>query len=119
MNTDAQIELPIATQEREVTAEDKEILRAALDSARQQWLFANAVCRRIWEQSGETWSTVKVNLVGAAMEGRVISGAKGYKLIDHATPEEIEHFLNRETSRARHIEKRVIETRQMAHKIFG
>lgn len=49
----------------------------------------------------------------------VISGQKGYKHLEHATTEEINHFANWMESQARHMTQRAETVRRNAHRIFG
>lgn len=55
----------------------------------------------------------------AAASEWVISGQKGYKHLDHATAEEIDHSANWLISQGRKMIKRGVAQRRNAHKIFG
>jgi len=54
-----------------------------------------------------------------ACGGCIISGRKGYKHIDHATTEEVDHFCNQMESQARRMLDRSCRTRTLAHRIVG
>jgi hypothetical protein len=49
----------------------------------------------------------------------IISGQKGYKHLEHATAEEINHFCNWMESQAAQMTKRAENLRRNAHRIFG
>lgn len=49
----------------------------------------------------------------------IISSGKGFKHIDHATADEIRHFLNDLLSRARALAQRHARIRRRAHRIIG
>jgi hypothetical protein len=49
----------------------------------------------------------------------IISSARGFQHIEHATPEEIRHFLNDLLSRARAMARRYAAVRRRAHAIIG
>lgn len=49
----------------------------------------------------------------------IISSHKGFRHIEHATAEEIRHFLNDMLSRARALGRRYAAVRRRAHRIIG
>lgn len=49
----------------------------------------------------------------------IISSHKGFRHIEHATAEEIRHFLNDMLSRARALGRRYAAVRRRAHKLIG
>ena len=49
----------------------------------------------------------------------IISGNKGYKHADHATPEELAHSSNRLISQGREMIKRGLRIRRYAHRRIG
>lgn len=55
----------------------------------------------------------------ASKSERIISGQKGYKHIERATAEEINHACNWMESQAKKMGERASALRRNAHKIFG
>jgi len=51
--------------------------------------------------------------------GRIISGNKGYRLIEHATPEERKHAARRLISQGKKMTRRGIKIMRRAHQIEG
>lgn len=49
----------------------------------------------------------------------VISGQKGYKHLEHSTPEEISHFINWMESQGKKMIGRAERMRRNAHAVFG
>ena len=52
-------------------------------------------------------------------DGRIISGNRGYRLIEHATPEERKHAANRLLSQGRKMTNRAIRILRRTHQIEG
>ena len=55
----------------------------------------------------------------ASASGNIIVGQRGYKAIEHATPEEINHCCSWLESQAKKMSERACRLRSNAHKIFG
>lgn len=49
----------------------------------------------------------------------VISGQRGYRHVDLATPEEIRHFIRWMESQAKRMTQRALRTQRRAHKLIG
>lgn len=55
----------------------------------------------------------------ASQSANVLSGQKGYKHVEHATAEEVDHAANWLISQGKKMIKRGIAVRKNAHRIFG
>ena len=95
---------------------------ADADVAWLEKLLQGAAC---WMTAGDIMQTVVGRLndrdVRALAEqtDRVISGQKGYKHIEHGSPEEIAHSANRLISQGKKMIKRGIGQRRAAHGRIG
>jgi hypothetical protein len=65
------------------------------------------------------WDERTVRAYAEASDGFIISGQKGYKHIDHATPEEIHHTTAWMESQAKKMAQRAQSIRRRAHQLVG
>jgi len=86
-----------------------------------KWRKSTEMMDEIFTRSGgqTEWSGAKINSLAAAACPRIISGDLGYKLTEHATPAEVDHFCNQMRGRGQAMVERAEKTRRFAHKIFG
>jgi len=77
------------------------------------WLRANVIC---WLTG---WTDPRQVRELAEASDCVISGQLGYKHLQHATPEEQDHFYNWMGSQARKMWRRVQRVRRRAHQLVG
>lgn len=94
-------------------------LISVLESAGQAWTLAPELVAVVCAQTAVKWDTKKISHLAEASEGHIISGQLGYKLLRHATPEEVRHFLNMMSSKRDAINARLLKTQKLAHQIFG
>lgn len=78
------------------------------------WLTAEMIC----QASGERVTDRQVRACASASDA-VISGARGYRHVEKATPEEIRHFIRDMESRAGELQRRAVATRRRAHALIG
>lgn len=67
---------------------------------------------RHWFKGREGWNDRELRAVAAASDGRIISGQRGYCLLDDATVEEANHFISWMRSQAAQMNKRAAETQR-------
>ncbi len=111
-------EAPVQMELYRVAAEDPNVgwLEKYLE-ATAEWLSAGqlaVIAGRGDGEQGRRW-------VRALAEGSewVISGQKGYKHLEHATAEEIGHFVNWMESQARRMIARAERIRRNGHRVVG
>lgn len=114
INEPSQLELGGATAEA-APSEDLRLLIALLEVG--GWVKSDDLIRmaRSWDRD---WTrTVINNLAASSVE--IISSALGYKLVKHATADEVRHFLNSMESRAKAEMERAAAVRKRARQILG
>ena len=79
-----------------------------------RWLTA----ADIFELSGKMVDDRRVRKLASA-SGWIISGDSGYKHLEHATPEQIEHATSRLESQAKQMAERAGLIRRNAHRRIG
>lgn len=90
-------------------------------SSRPDWYSAARLACLLPSTDGQTLNLGdrEIRAAAEAAKGQIISGQKGYKHIQHATPEEVSHFVNWMESQAKRMIARAQAARQTAHKLFG
>jgi hypothetical protein len=81
------------------------------------WLTANEIL--LIKNQPQTESNRRILRALASESIWIVSGQKGYKHIEHATAEEIDHAANWLESQAKKMSVRACALRSNAHKIFG
>jgi hypothetical protein len=98
------------------------------ESANVQWLEGILRERRDWLTAAEllglvhkppTDSNKRQLRILANASNCLITGQRGFKHVEHSTPEEIEHFTNWMRHQAREMAERAERVRKKAHEIFG
>ena len=84
---------------------------------RRDWLTAAQILQ-LSCLDGTDSATRQIRLLANASVW-IISGQKGYKHLEHATAEEINHFCNWMESQAKAMADRAESVRRNAHRIFG
>ena len=84
---------------------------------RKGWMTAAQILQLIDREETDTQKR-QLRHIAQASEW-IISGQKGYKHIEHATAEEISHFVNWMESQATEMTRRAEAVRRNAHRIFG
>lgn len=82
-----------------------------------RWLTASDLLRWCGREESEDGKRLFRSLANAS--GWIISGQKGYKHIEHSSPEEIAHASNWMISQGKTMIKRGILIRKNAHKRIG
>ena len=90
-----------------------ELLKGAED-----WLTAGDVLRRLILPDTDARRRA-VRAWAEAAEDVIISGQRGYRHVDRATIEEIDHFANWMESQGTKMIARAIKTRRHAHQLVG
>jgi hypothetical protein len=114
MNPDAQLSL--LEPPRHAEGEDAAWLENLLKQARA-WVTATEILYSIGKPASEDQKRWLRRLASASCW--IISGQKGYKHIEHATAEEIDHCANGLESQAKEMSDRAGGIRRNAHRIFG
>lgn len=80
----------------------------------------------VWALTGRGWLPAKklaiyvndrmLRAIAAASDGRIISGQKGYCLIEEATVEEVQRFCASMRSQAKRMLERAAQTEKAMHK---
>lgn len=78
------------------------------------YLFGRGWCRA--KSMADRWSDRQLRELANQSKGRVISGQRGYCLIDEATTEEANHAANWLEAQSRAMHKRSVEIRQAMHR---
>jgi type II secretory pathway component PulJ len=89
----------------------------ALVHSRRGWITASQCVALMG--AGWTGDDRTIRAYAEAAGGQVISGRKGYKHIEHAQTDEIDHFCNMMESQAKRMLDRAIRTRNLAHAHVG
>lgn len=71
------------------------------------------------ELAGEGWNDRRLRATASASEGRIVSGQKGYALIEAVTVEEAQHAADWLDRQARSMSKRASEIRRAMHRRFA
>ena len=87
-----------------------EVERLVIELRYRGWLTADIVGVALG------WSDRKVRAVASESQGRIISGQKGYCLIEEATVEEANHFVSWMRSQARQMQQRAHEVEKAMHR---
>src|SRR5579859_2801158 len=82
-----------------------------------QWVTADGVLSFHCRQSTETQKRIIRKLANASEW--IIQGQFGYKHLEHATAEEVNHAANALESQAKAMGERAARIRRNGHKIFG
>lgn len=107
-----QLELPIPTRAPEVSDADVELLCRRL--FQRGWVFA----RQLREEFG--YNDRALRAVAAASDGRVLSGQKGYRLLDgEAALEDAHHAAAWLESQGREMIHRATAIRRRAHRLLA
>lgn len=81
------------------------------------WLFAGELCRRCALEETEEHKRVLRRL--ASSSPLIVAGQKGYKHIEWATAEEVDHCCKALLSQARELGERAARIRRTAHALIG
>jgi len=83
----------------------------------QIWFTASDILLAVQRPANDAGKRWLRNLASASSE--IISGQKGYKHVNHATAEEVNHSANWLISQGKLMIKRGIGQRRYAHTVFG
>ncbi len=87
----------------------------------ERWLLDNPGWHKVPEIEAASGLRLNYRSIGyaAAASAEIISGARGYRHLRHAKPEEINHFLAGLGSRIRELARRKIRVQRRAHQLVG
>jgi hypothetical protein len=95
-----------------------EVLLAILHDTRL-WTTCTDIVAAVLARTGEHWSERDVRRLATRACPRVISGQRGYKHTELATPAEIQRFVDWMESQAREMTYRAEHVRRYAHALVG
>jgi len=91
----------------------------------REWLERFLYERPGWHRSPDICAACDGRLSDRALRAAasssnvIISGGRGFRHLERATPSEINHFLNDLRSRARSLAARYVSVRRRAHAVVG